>query len=207
MDTPKYKDSVRTEFRIGGQLSRLFAEMGYSTTTLRKIRDSLGINLAEELRNRQYRSEQVKTIMADCIIHGRVDSVVPFEAPPFYSIAWVNVGKWFRNDHQISGPVPVLLKNGMTDDGFNVITSHTETLEKVEEVYLFLSAPALYMDLERNNPKTLAKLQSSPLLYFQLSGEIGGVYRVDGDSLVSHDGKISQADWVKATTTTLQVIH
>ncbi len=195
------------QFGIKGEYARFFTEMGYTPETLRQFEAADGTRVAADIANRANRTESTKALLADYIVHATVEKVEPIVIGPFHGVATLKVSQFYRNDYgDTSNVVQVLLFNGPSESN-QATTDNVDDLQEGNEVWVFLSAASLYMDMQRNYPRALQQLQSSSTLYYQIQGLLGGVYRPSNGRLATVTGRsVTVEAWESSVTKTVKVL-
>jgi len=185
--------------------SQFLMEMGYTADVLKAFEPVAGVKVAEAILNPPY-SIEMQTLLSDVVVHGKVASIDSLLAPPYHSVVYIQVDEYLRNDYHLPlGKIPVLLISG-PEGRYQVRASGEVTFTPGDEVYLFLTASSLYLELQLNNLAGLKVLESKPDLYFRVT-EMAGVYQPGGGELHSKTGTtVSVTDWRDKVTKTVKVL-
>ena len=148
----------------------MISAMSYNDTTLLLLKKD-SVNLLELYKHKIPWNDKIFAALSDCIVIGTVSKIVhPGIAPYYYTLAYVKVKKYLRNDYNLpKNLIEVLIASGPTGKGEVMMQNGEETLSVDENVLLFLSAGGLIQMASYSNMHELySKLINDSRIRFRI---------------------------------------
>jgi len=123
----------------------IIKKFGLTEELLTKLKQK-GVDVRTSLRGYKYWDEKVRAALSDCVIRGRVDSIIKMPASktdPFRSKARISVTEVLKGENKDLKTVEILLESGpLSKSGNESIIVFPEPRFRVgEEVLLFMHYP------------------------------------------------------------------